>query len=76
MKGFADNQNEREISWLKILVVDDSSSHRAIAKLELEKGGYEIVEAVDSQDALDVLDKTPVIFVTGRDTLEEREKGG
>ena len=91
---------------MKILVVDDSSSHRAIAKLELEKGGYEIVEAVDGQDALEVLDKTPVdlitlyvemprldgyeafekirqrdenktpvIFVTGRDTLEEREKG-
>ena len=91
---------------MKILVVDDSSSHRAIAKMELEKGGYEIVEAVDGQDALDVLEKTPVdlitldvemprldgyevfekirqrdenttpvIFVTGRDTLEERERG-
>jgi DNA-binding response OmpR family regulator/two-component sensor histidine kinase len=99
---------------MKILVVDDSSTFRAIAKSELIKGGHEIIEAVNGQDALDKLalspvdlitldvempvlngyeafvklrsaefadiigmlsEPPPVIFVTSRDSLEERRKG-
>lgn len=99
---------------MKILIVDDSSTFRSIARNELSKGGYEIIEAVDGQDALDKLATTsidlitmdvemprlngydafvklrskeyaetlgvvsrppPVIFVTSRDSLDERRKG-
>lgn len=49
---------------MKILVVDDSSTFRAIAKNELSKGGHEIIEAVNGQDALDKLALAPVDLIT------------
>lgn len=38
-----------------IMVVDDSGSFRTVAKLALAKAGYQVVEAVDGQDAVDKL---------------------
>ena len=38
-----------------IMVVDDSGSFRTVAKLALSKAGYQVVEAVDGQDAVDKL---------------------
>lgn len=35
-----------------ILIVDDSASVRQMANLTLSRGGYEVVEAVDGEDAL------------------------
>lgn len=39
-----------------IMVVDDSGSFRTVVKLALQKAGYEVVEAVDGQDAAHKLD--------------------
>ena len=49
---------------MKILVVDDSSTFRTIARKELEKGGYEIIEAVDGEEALKILSTTPIDLIT------------
>ena len=40
----------------KIMVVDDASAIRQVVSLVLAEEGYEIIEAVDGQDALDKLD--------------------
>ena len=39
-----------------VMVVDDSGSFRTVVKLALQKAGYEVVEAVDGQDANNKLD--------------------
>ena len=39
----------------KIMVVDDSSSFRTVVKLALRKAGFEVLEAVDGQDAVEKL---------------------
>lgn len=39
----------------KILIVDDSASIRQIVSLTLKGAGYEVVEAQDGQQALDML---------------------
>jgi two-component system chemotaxis response regulator CheY len=38
------------------MVVDDSGSFRMVVRLALQKSGYEVVEAVDGQDASKKLD--------------------
>ena len=43
----------------KILVVDDESSMRHMLRLVLEREGYELVEAVDGEEALELLSKDP-----------------
>jgi len=49
---------------MKVLVVDDSSAFRAIARKELDKCDCEIIEAVDGEDALNILSSTPVDLIT------------
>lgn len=44
-----------------ILIVDDSSSLRAVVKIALVRAGYEVLEAADGQIALDVLKSTPKV---------------
>ena len=39
----------------RVLVVDDQSAARLLARTLLEKGGYEVEEAADGQEALEVL---------------------
>ena len=39
----------------KILIVDDSSSVRTVARMALREKGYEVVEAGNGQEALQVL---------------------
>jgi len=41
-----------------ILIVDDSSSLRTVVRLALTRAGYDVVEAGDGVQALQVLDKT------------------
>lgn len=40
-----------------ILIVDDSSSLRTVARIALERAGYAVLEAGDGKDGLTVLDK-------------------
>lgn len=37
------------------MVIDDSGSFRMVVKLALQKAGYQVLEAVDGQDATDKL---------------------
>ena len=47
----------------KIMTVDDSSSVRQMVGLTLKGAGYDVVEAVDGQDALTKLKAAPVDMV-------------
>jgi DNA-binding response OmpR family regulator/two-component sensor histidine kinase len=49
---------------MKILVVDDSPTHRAINRQELQLGDYEILEAQDGMEALEVLENTEVDLIS------------
>lgn len=40
----------------KILIVDDSSSVRTVARMALRERGYEVIEAANGQEALTKLD--------------------
>ena len=46
-----------------VMVVDDSGSFRTVVKLALQKAGYEVVEAIDGQDACDKLDGRPLNLI-------------
>ncbi len=51
-------------SKIKILVADDSQSDRTVARAVLQSVGYEIVEATDGQQALDVFERErPAVVV-------------
>jgi two-component system chemotaxis response regulator CheY len=39
-----------------ILIIDDSGSFRTVVRMALQRVGYEVVEAVDGQDAVTKLD--------------------
>ena len=39
----------------KILVVDDENDVRDVIRLQLEQKGFNVLEAVDGQDAIDIL---------------------
>jgi two-component system chemotaxis response regulator CheY len=39
----------------KVMIVDDSLSMRQMIRFTLQGGGYEVVEATNGQDALDIL---------------------
>ncbi|MBF0383570.1 MAG: response regulator [Magnetococcales bacterium] len=47
----------------KIMTVDDSSSVRHMVGMTLKGAGYDVVEAVDGQDALTKLKTSPVDMV-------------
>lgn len=39
----------------KVMIVDDSDAQRQVVKLNLSRAGYDVLEAVDGKQALDVL---------------------
>ncbi len=43
-----------------IMTVDDSASVRQMVSFTLKQAGYEVVEAVDGEDAIEKLDDAPV----------------
>ena len=46
-----------------IMTVDDSSSVRQMVRFTLEKSGHSVLEAVDGENALEILDKNMVDLV-------------
>ncbi|MFZ2986647.1 response regulator [Ideonella sp.] len=46
-----------------ILVVDDSTSLRALVKMALTRAGYDVIEASDGKLALAMLDKTAKVHL-------------
>lgn len=46
-----------------ILVVEDNSSLRQLIKIHLTRAGYTVFEAVNGEDALDILDKTSIHLI-------------
>ena len=61
----------------RVLVVDDAEEIRALIRINLELEGYEVVEAVDGQDALEILQDTtrPLPDVITLDPLMPRRDG-
>jgi len=50
---------------MKILTVDDSRTMRDMLRLALTSAGFEVVQAVDGQDGLEVLEReTPDLVIT------------
>lgn len=54
---------EEQIMAKRILTIDDSKTIRDMLMLTLAKAGFEVVQAVDGQDGLEVLDKEKVDVV-------------
>lgn len=50
-----------------ILVVDDSSSLRALVKMSLTRAGYAVIEASDGRQALEQLDKAGKVHLAVSD---------
>ena len=44
-----------------VLIVDDSNSLRHVVRMALEAAGYEVLEAINGKEALEVLNKTAQI---------------
>jgi CheY-like chemotaxis protein len=42
---------------MRILIADDAASSRELLRIILEKGGYEVIEAVDGEQAVDIASK-------------------
>lgn len=61
----------------RVLVCDDTEQIRQLIRVNLEFEGYEVVEAVDGQDALEILlDRTrPLPHVVTLDALMPRRDG-
>lgn len=58
-----------------VLVVDDDSDLRDVARLALEDGGYEVIEAPHGQAALYLLQMSPVPVVVLLDIVMPRVSG-
>lgn len=58
-----------------VLIVDDSSSLRTVVKMALTRAGYDVLEAVDGEDALSVLDRTPKVHLIVSDVNMPRMDG-
>ena len=55
-----DNQPPAAVHPVRVLVVDDSEVIRTLIAVNLELEGFEVVQAVDGQDALDkIIDVAP-----------------
>jgi two-component system chemotaxis response regulator CheY len=44
----------------RIMTVDDSATVRQVLQITLQGAGYDVVEAIDGEDALDKLSEAPV----------------
>ena len=53
----------------KILVVEDEASIRSFIVINLSRAGYDVCEAENGEDALDILDREPGIGVALLDLM-------
>ncbi|MHB0867297.1 MAG: response regulator [Thermoleophilia bacterium] len=71
---------ETELAAKRVLVVDDESSLRTLVRANLEIDGFEVSEAVDGIEAMDMLRASPPdlvlldIMMPGKDGIEVLEE--
>jgi DNA-binding response OmpR family regulator len=58
---------------MRILVVDDDDQLREMLRKMLEKAGYEVVEASDGRDALNLQEKSPADLIITDIIMPEKE---
>lgn len=58
-----------------ILIVDDSSSLRTVARMALQRGGYDVVEAGDGEEGLSRLDQLAKVHLIVSDLNMPRMDG-
>jgi two-component system chemotaxis response regulator CheY len=59
----------------KVLIVDDSSSVRTVARLALREKGYDVVEASNGQEALTKLDGERCHMLTTEAGEDKKQEG-
>lgn len=59
----------------RIIVADDEAEIRELLRLYLEKEGYEVLEAADGEEALDLLDKEKDIAMLILDIMMPKKDG-
>lgn len=57
------SKQDREEDMATVLAVDDSSSMRQLVAFVLREAGYEVVEAADGEEALNIAKERPVNLV-------------
>ena len=58
MENTVENMNENES--IKVLVVDDEQDIRTLLNIYLKRLGYEVVEAADGVEGLEVIEKEEI----------------
>lgn len=59
---------------LNILIVEDNSNIRKLYRSYLERTGFLVLEAIDGQDALNVLEHNTInLMISTKDCLDDKK---